>query len=380
MRDEADFIVRLGLTKQDKCTYEFSIIHDETAFQIMREVGTDAFALYFALNSYTRGKTGVMAYPKNETLSGKLKVSERTIRRWKQQLDQAGIIRVVNCFLPSGAQTANVILLNASYPKIPEGWESYAQDGFTLSPGHAPVLRGEKGQEAKHRRRVKNVRGPEMTWTKVTGDHHKGGQNAHHEGDGAVTNDLGPRTDVAISLGGTSLVVARDRSPFFERELNAVEPNKKEEETALESAEFRQWVQQIGQVALPLLGRQEFGADEFKLLADLRASEISVETVRKGVQDSFRLFSPKYAQDRIKRLTYCRDRILELHSQVMHRGTSLFGPSMATQQGRHKAHQVTYKTEQRPGIPAVQPGKYDKFFEAYARREELERENGEVSP
>ncbi len=52
------------------------------------------------------------------------------------------MIRAVPCFHPNGMQTVDVIILNAAYPEIPDGWDTFAQNGFVMFKGK-PMLREE---------------------------------------------------------------------------------------------------------------------------------------------------------------------------------------------------------------------------------------------
>jgi len=135
----SDFLYKLGQSKAEKLQEEFTMIHNDTAFQIISEIGSEGFTLYFALSTYAYGKNKVIVFPSNELLSKRLNVSDRTIRRWKSKCELSGAIRTVPCYLPNGTQTANVILFNASYPEKPEEWDTFAKNGFVMVNG-SPML------------------------------------------------------------------------------------------------------------------------------------------------------------------------------------------------------------------------------------------------
>lgn len=218
MTDE--FIVRLGESKQDKLNKEFSMLHDETSFEIMRKVGSEGFAMYYTLNSYTRGNSGVMAFPKNDTLARKLNVNERTVRRWKSVLIQENILRVIPCHLDNGTQTSNVILLNAAYPEIPDDWFTYGAEGFVHSKGCLPKPKKSNSDIIMRKIRVKHGR------TNLSGYQNMGGQNCP---------GIKMRADKTARERGTKLSAspseiadgARADGTFFEGEPYVVEPYKK---------------------------------------------------------------------------------------------------------------------------------------------------------
>jgi hypothetical protein len=142
-----EFVYKLGESKAEKLRYEFTQVHNEDAYRIIREVGPEGFALYFVLSSIAMGKDTVMLTLNLAEITGTLGISERTLQRWKRRLEDANIIRTVPCYLPTsgedktkkGAQVESVILLNASYPDIPEGWQEFAPNGFVLVDGK-PIL------------------------------------------------------------------------------------------------------------------------------------------------------------------------------------------------------------------------------------------------
>ena len=145
-----DFIVKLGQSKAERLQSEFTMIHNETAYQIIQQVGPEGFALYYTLSSLAFGKTNVVLNGKateNKELQQLLGKSERTIQRWKEKLAEAKLIRVVRCQNPKGMQVSNVIIFNAAWPEIPEGWDDYAPNGFVqITEGQAPILHEEYEQ------------------------------------------------------------------------------------------------------------------------------------------------------------------------------------------------------------------------------------------
>ena len=161
-----DFIVKLGQSKAEKLQSEFTMVHNETAYQIIREIGPEAFAMYFTLSSLAFGKTTVMIDPDNQDLQELVGKCERTVQRWKAKLQEANIIRVAPCFNLNGLQVANVIIFNAAYPEVPEGWNTFAPNGFVqVSQDQPPMVKEEyekmiaEGVAILEKKRHRNAQG-----------------------------------------------------------------------------------------------------------------------------------------------------------------------------------------------------------------------------
>ena len=69
----------------------------------------------------------------------------------------------------------------------------------------------------------------------------------------------------------------------------------------------------IESLVVPLLGRSMLGTDEIHMLDDLIKTGVSRETIIRGITESFANHKPKNSRDKINRLTYCRNHILDLH-------------------------------------------------------------------
>lgn len=130
MTDE-QFLYKLGETKAEKAEREFTKLHNETALEIARLVGPEAFTLYFALMTFAYGNKS-QVFPANKRLALMLNVSEKTIKRWKRDLENAKVIRDVPCYHENGGQTSNVCVFNACFPEVPENWDVFAPFGFVM--------------------------------------------------------------------------------------------------------------------------------------------------------------------------------------------------------------------------------------------------------
>lgn len=373
-----EFILRLGKSKQDKFYEEFSMLHDETVFEIIRAAGSEAFALYYALNSYTRGKTGVIAFPKNDTLSSLLGANIRSIQRWKQKLKELDIICVVPCYLPDGRQTSSVTLLNAAYPEIPDGWEVYKPGSFIKVYGQLPQFIPatlEKSYTMAHDKNVAGMNPPLLTdLSNLTGQENGPRQICHGQNIGHDISVVAAATDMSSSPPPVSPDGTRPAMPFFEAELNVFESYEEEEVRVSQNNPINPQNPIVNSVATDVLQR-DLHPDEHKLLRDLQLTGIREETIIQGIRDSSFAFKPKYATDRIKSLQYCTGRILELHAVLQSAPTALsVGAGERTASRRPGNQRVTETDTNRRVIPAAQPGKYDRFYEIYKAREQASSE------
>ena len=69
----------------------------------------------------------------------------------------------------------------------------------------------------------------------------------------------------------------------------------------------------IEAVVVPLLNRSMLSTDEVHMIDDLVKSGVSRETIIRGITESFANHKPKNSRDKINKLTYCRNHILDLH-------------------------------------------------------------------
>ena len=368
--------MKLGQSKEDKWLRQFTMIHNTTALAIIQAAGPDAFCLWFLLNTYLRGKTGVFAYPKNGTLAQQLSASERSVQRWKSRLQQVGIVRVIPCFLPGGTQTANVVVINAEYPDVPKEWKTFAQHGFCLVGG-TPIP-------------LEQLTKPEIGGVTKVSPHPNGPrQNGRPSQQAADSFVRGRVTDLSPSSEPANPVSVRDEEGFLAGEPNVLELNKEEEaasnstgEPGIENercargdgSEMDDRIQRLEVISLELLQRSTLGPEERSLLRQLLVDGVQEDVMERGIRESFQLFKPKYEGDRIKRLTYCRDRILELHAHKS-RAICSYDKDAQAQTGqrntqkRTDAHTTGRDRAQSKGTPFVQSGKYDRFRELYRQRD-----------
>ncbi|GEO28040.1 hypothetical protein AAC03nite_38250 [Alicyclobacillus acidoterrestris] len=159
------FIMKLGESKAEKLQKEFTQIHNDTAYQIIREAGSDGFSMYFTLNSLTFGKQTVITTAENKELQELIGCSESTVQRWIRKLEANNIVRRVPCFNADGMQEPNVILFNASYPEVPTEWDTFAPNGFikfTDDKGNPTILLKEVYAELTARQQAKAERKAKM--------------------------------------------------------------------------------------------------------------------------------------------------------------------------------------------------------------------------
>jgi len=380
MATDDEFIIRLGQSRSDRMMQSFSMIHDETAFEVARTTGSEGFTLYFVLNSYTHGRCGVTVFPSNETLAERIGVSVRTIRRWKQRLVDACIIRVAPCYLSDGTQTSNVIIFNAAYPDVPIGWDAFAQNGFVRHPGQLPIpitapLNDESTRSEKTSRQWadKNVRVVKQTRTKTSRYLDDPGQNRPGTENNRDKIVRDPRPKLTAPPHPTSPVLARTDERFLQAEPNQVEP--KEEE--VDPAHKTDYVERVKQEISRLLNRDVLGTDELAMLTELQTTGIALETVLQGIRETATAFRPRYTGDRIKRATYFRDRILELHDLTHRTSAPRTTRRVSSSNPRRPLDRRTRSepiSNSQPPIdratPAAQPGKYDRFYELLRERKD----------
>ncbi|MCY0875140.1 MAG: hypothetical protein OWT28_02535 [Firmicutes bacterium] len=132
----------------------------------------------------------------------------------------------------------------------------------------------------------------------------------------------------------------------------------------------------IEQIAAPLLQRTQLNAEEKRMLVDLLATGVSTHHMIEGIRQAFDAYKPRYAGDRIYKLTYCRLPILQAAgvysvdrsgrsgqaAKGSGRGASLVQPD------KYEKFWQRYRERDGPeshGAHRVQPGKYDRFYAAY---------------
>jgi len=129
----------------------------------------------------------------------------------------------------------------------------------------------------------------------------------------------------------------------------------------------------IEQLAAPLLQRTQLDAEEKRMLTDLLASGVSPHHMIEGIRHAFDAYKPRYAGDRIYKLTYCRLPILQaagVHSlgRSGRAGNAAKGPSRGTslvQPDKYEGFRQRYRERDGPDSHGAHMVKYDRFYAAY---------------
>lgn len=137
------------------------------------------------------------------------------------------------------------------------------------------------------------------------------------------------------------------------------------------------FAERVEDIAIRLLGRDLLHGDEMQLIAQLLSDGVPHTTILRGIQESFDAFKPRYTGDRIKSLTYCEGRIRELHEMLTRpapvaKGGYGPGKSRSRYAGRTIGERQDEKgqwqrTGTPPGYSAIQPGKYDAFWNQFTQ-------------
>ena len=135
------FLVKLGESKAEKSEKGFTKIHNDTFFELAKVLEPGPCLLYLAISTYAYGNN-VVTFPKLETLAERLGVSRDTVKRWKAKLVEKKVIRAIPCYGLDGMRSVDVMVINSSYPEVPEEWDTFAPHGFVIVSGK-PVLHEE---------------------------------------------------------------------------------------------------------------------------------------------------------------------------------------------------------------------------------------------
>ena len=123
----------------------------------------------------------------------------------------------------------------------------------------------------------------------------------------------------------------------------------------------------IEALVVPLLGRPMLTPDEIHMLDDLFKSGVSKETILLGITKAFETYKPKNSRDKISRLTYCRNHILDLHDIATYEPQEIATGKIREDRARNNQHSRVSPSVQRVA-PAVQAGKYDEFYRRFSER------------
>ena len=73
---------------------------------------------------------------------------------------------------------------------------------------------------------------------------------------------------------------------------------------------------EVEQLAVSLMQRPMLGSDELLMLKNLTESGVPISTIVQGIRESFANYKPRTSRDKIARLTYCQNHILDLHDKL----------------------------------------------------------------
>lgn len=213
---EQTFIARLGRSKMEKLQDLFTMTDKETGMSVFRTVGGSAFFMWWYIEGRCYGKQKVVTFPKMETLVKEIGKSETTIRGWLRKLEKAGAIKRVPVYLKeTGAQTSNLILVNAEFPNIPEGWNDVykygaIKDGRRFYP---------KNPDNDARQKIAGDLNQELIESdepETASD--EPGKKLPGSNKGTAKNDRPPRQKNAAPPNSKNPVITRDQEQSCERE------------------------------------------------------------------------------------------------------------------------------------------------------------------
>lgn len=124
-----EFMLRLGKSKMEKLQERFVMTDKESGLKILSQYGPEAFAMWWYVESYCYGKTNVIAFPKTETMARDLGISVRTVPRWLSKLEMANALKRVPAYNLNYEQVENLLVMNASFPEVPEEWDTFLEFG-----------------------------------------------------------------------------------------------------------------------------------------------------------------------------------------------------------------------------------------------------------
>jgi hypothetical protein len=169
-------------------------------------------------------------------------------------------------------------------------WEQYAGRLIEKRKEDAARKREYRAEKAQSTKRPKNVR-------KTSKGHPKDIQGTSSV---TVPNLTVPNLINATTIANAHEDPADDKVPALD------------EVPTLDEKDYYR----IELLAVTLLQRPIITPDEYKMLQKLYASGVSVETIMRGIQESFDNYKPRTVRDKISRLTYCENHILDLHEKL----------------------------------------------------------------
>ncbi len=247
-------------------------------------------------------------------------------------------------------------LLSESTTEITEDEVAYAREGEVISASPIQALGDEVLATPRKPRLPKRIR--------ITRTYTKAREESDSSGDLSDVRENGGQDDLwrAVDQGQAS---PSEHDSFGElaptAEVSAGGDLNPQDKPSPDQPGEPEGMAQLENLAISLLQRPLLTGDELHMIAELLEQGVPVATMVRGIQESFEAFVPRYTGDRIKRLTYCRDRIVELHEASAR-------PSVSSQKPgrRYGGGGLRQRNETKSGDAAnVQPGKYEQFYAHY---------------
>ena len=245
----------------------------------------------------------------------------------------------------------------SSPEKIQQDEAAYAcaREGEAISSGPTQALGGEALAASRKPRFLKRIR--------ITRTHTQAHAESVSSGDLSDARENRGQEDLwrAVDQGQAPL---SEHDSFGElaatAEAHAGSDLRPQDKPSPDQSSEPEGMAKLEDLAIGLLQRAMLTGDELHMIAELLEQGVPVATMMRGIQESFEAFVPRYTGDRIKRLTYCRDRIIELHEAAT-RPRSSPSPQRTTR----KFGRISRESE--TPLALVQPGKYDKMNELLER-------------
>ncbi|MFC7443479.1 helix-turn-helix domain-containing protein [Laceyella putida] len=238
--EEQNFLFMAGQSKAERIFQDNFVLTDkESGFKIIKEHGTNAFTMWWILQSYCYGKGKAHAFPSLKTLSKLVKKSERTVQRWLDDLAKAKGIKIVPCFWEdTGFQSSNLYVLNHDFPEVPEWWDTFFQHGAIRTRDNQFSERPEPSKKAPDKNVVPIKSAPtKMSSPENQGSSDQDGQELNNEGDDKNVTPEIPGTTKMSPLENQGLEAKSGENPETQAPTN-LSPQEEEETTSFQEEEL----------------------------------------------------------------------------------------------------------------------------------------------
>lgn len=217
-------MMKLGKSKMEKLQEGFVMTHKETGKEIIKNHGIDAFTMWWYIESLCFGKDKVFAFPKKETIAIDLGVSEPTVQRWIRKLEKIKAVKRVSVYNMRGSQSSNLLILNASFPEIPDNWDSFYQYGaYQIRKGEYVELESPEDKPWEiMKTMLKQIEKVEKT------QENKGVQICTGHNNRVFKSEQGGCSNLHRGVGAINSRIPRDEGPFFEGEEEEVKKDLKD--------------------------------------------------------------------------------------------------------------------------------------------------------